>query len=155
MPLTLGRAFSSAEKGQRLEEAAFFSLEILTTQGMTFCTASTTGVRRERASARTEVVESQALRAKPRPMIAAVPNHRRLGRIRGNNTMVIPSAWFPDVHANRVPIGVPFASRVFGMGDHPIDRASPLPARFRSPNPIARRTNLILFKPDGRDSRQA
>ena len=47
MPLTRGRWFSSAENGQRLWDAAFFSLEMFTTQRCTFSTASTTAVRRE------------------------------------------------------------------------------------------------------------
>jgi hypothetical protein len=46
MPLIRGRWFSSTENGQRLGEAARFSLEMLTTLGWTLRTASTTGVRR-------------------------------------------------------------------------------------------------------------
>jgi hypothetical protein len=49
MPLTLGFCDSSGVKGQRLGEAAFFSLEMLTTLGCTFWTASTHGERREAA----------------------------------------------------------------------------------------------------------
>jgi hypothetical protein len=36
MPLTRGRWLSSAENGQRLDDAAFFSLEMLTTLGRDF-----------------------------------------------------------------------------------------------------------------------
>src|SRR4051794_13589655 len=46
MPLIRGRWFSSAENGHRLVDSAFFSLEILTTQGCDLSTASTTAVRR-------------------------------------------------------------------------------------------------------------
>src|SRR5580765_4791161 len=46
MPLTRGRWFSSVVNGQRLAEADRFSLVMLTTLAWTFCTASTTGVRR-------------------------------------------------------------------------------------------------------------
>src|SRR5207248_11750163 len=46
MPLIRGLWFSSAENGQRLGDAAFLSLVMLTTLGWTFCTASTTGVLR-------------------------------------------------------------------------------------------------------------
>ena len=46
MPLTRGTWFSSAENGQRLCDAAFFSLEMLTTVRCTLSTASTTAVRR-------------------------------------------------------------------------------------------------------------
>ena len=47
IPLTRGRWFSSAENGHRLFEAAFFSLEMFTTHGWLFSTASTIAVRRE------------------------------------------------------------------------------------------------------------
>jgi hypothetical protein len=49
MPLTRGRWLSSGENGQRLVEAAFFSLEMLTTHGCAFWIASTVADRRELA----------------------------------------------------------------------------------------------------------
>ena len=49
--MTLGRWFSSGENGHRLCEAAFFSLEMLTTLRWTFSTASTTADRREEDAA--------------------------------------------------------------------------------------------------------
>ena len=48
IPLTRGRWLSSLENGQRLVEAAFFSLEMLTTLGWALRTASVTGVSRDR-----------------------------------------------------------------------------------------------------------
>ena len=60
MPLTRGTWFSSAEKGQRLCDAAFFSLEMLTTARCTFSTASTTAVRRESLPACTRVASGPA-----------------------------------------------------------------------------------------------
>ena len=60
MPFTRGRWLSSLEKGQRLVEPAFFSLEIFTTQGWAFSTAFTTGV--------------------PAETLAAWPGHRRPAR---------------------------------------------------------------------------
>jgi hypothetical protein len=46
IPLTRGRWFSSGENGQRLVDAAFFSLEILTTLGAALATASVVALRR-------------------------------------------------------------------------------------------------------------
>src|SRR5437868_3084976 len=63
IPLTRGRWLSSGENGQRLVEAAFFSLEMLTTQGWTFCTASTTGPRRDPARQRVGADHADAARS--------------------------------------------------------------------------------------------
>ena len=50
IPLIRGRWFSSAENGHRLFDAAFFSLEMFTTHGCVFSTASTIAVRRAAAA---------------------------------------------------------------------------------------------------------
>ena len=86
MPLTRGRAFSSAENGQRLEDAAFFSLEMLTTQGCTFRTASATSVFREAAKHADGPDDQQA--AATTSARVQLPSRR----FQGNGTLVAPLA---------------------------------------------------------------
>jgi hypothetical protein len=96
MPLIRGRWFSSAENGQRLLDSAFFSLEILTTQGCDLSTASTTAVRRlpetEPALAPPGAgVSTMAATLKLSAIDLRNPSPRR-NKNKGIGTVVIPTA---------------------------------------------------------------
>jgi hypothetical protein len=91
--------------GQRLFEADFFSLVMLTTLGWTFRTASTTGVRRALTAASRGGVESDA-RPDERmaiPISAIVPTRPHPRRFKGSGTAVVPNLGLArhDIQARR------------------------------------------------------
>src|ERR1700761_8412044 len=90
IPFTRGRALSWAEKGHRLDEPAFFSLEMLTTLAWARATAFTTGVLRDSTPAPADVGRAAVKVAHTRPRSSrrdmgsgtlrpssGVENHRR------------------------------------------------------------------------------
>jgi hypothetical protein len=87
MPLTLARWLSSLENGQRLVEADFFSLEMLTTLGWAFRTASETGVLREATSAVAPGIGPISVAPK-----RAAMSQSRSCRILGSGTLEPPKA---------------------------------------------------------------
>jgi hypothetical protein len=94
MPLIRDRWFSSAEKGHRLFDADFFSLEILTTHDWVLATASTMAVRRTvfklpdpAATGADPDVTTATLRHS-----ANVPRNPCLRRNKGIGTAVVPTA---------------------------------------------------------------
>jgi hypothetical protein len=105
MPLIRGRWFSSAENGQRLVDSAFFSLEMLTTQGCDLSTASTTAVRRlpvtEPALAAPGAgVSTMAATLKLSAIDPRNPSPRR-NKNKGIGTVVIPTALKPRLIPSR------------------------------------------------------
>src|SRR4051812_2727478 len=109
MPLIRGRWFSSAENGHRLVDSAFFSLEILTTQGCDLSTASTTAVRRlpETVPALAPPVagvSTMAATLKLKLKLSAIdprnPSPRR-NKNKGIGTVVIPTALKPRLIPSR------------------------------------------------------
>src|SRR5437763_1358910 len=120
MPLTRGRWLSSAENGHRLVEAAFFSLEMLTTVGWTLWTASTTGVRREAAGTGRGASHPRIAR----PTIAGVRSRPRPRRTTGCGTAVILNF---GMTAPRSPTGGDAARRPPRGADPRAPRAPQLP----------------------------
>jgi hypothetical protein len=88
IPLIRGRWLSSAEKGQRAEEAAFFSLEMLTTLGWARCTAATTGDLRALAASAGRGADQPA-HAIPANSIAT-PRRPHVRRVSGSRTVLVP-----------------------------------------------------------------
>ena len=96
MPLIRGRWFSSAEKGHRLFDAAFFSLEILTTHDCALSTASTMAERLPVVTvpgpAATGADPNETAATLRLRLSANVPRNPSLRRNKGIGTAVVPTA---------------------------------------------------------------
>ena len=92
IPLIRGRAFSSAENGQRLLEAAFFSLEMFTTHAWVFSTASTITVRRVAPAEPALTTPGAASHRTAITLRANVPRNPSLHRNKGIGTARVPTA---------------------------------------------------------------
>ena len=140
MPLTRGTWFSSAENGQRLCDAAFFSLEMLTTHRCTFSTASTTAVRRESMPACTRTRERPATSASTVRPIAIFPSTPSLRLFTVVGTAVVLFAIDTRLHSSRPDSGRPGSRHVLtGHGSRlgfgsvtPFPSLSPVPLKFPS-----------------------